>query len=185
MVWHEGPDFTRLTELAGTAPADVALMLAAGLEARDPLAAQSIAALADAGRTPDGAEALLLAAVPDATEAFLVRVAQALHTLTGDESWAAPIATVLTSQAFWGIRTDAATALAAFTPTPALVESLGDAVRDDEYLVRYHAANTLLRYAGRTKDIADYPDLFDKLTADTDATSWAELAEQLTSAVPT
>src|SRR5262245_54439805 len=114
MVWHDGPDFTRLIDRAATAPADVARMLTAGLEAGDPLAAQSIAALADAGLTPDGAEAALRAVVPDATESLLVRVAQALHVLTGDESWAGPIATVLTSDVFWGVRIDAATALTEF-----------------------------------------------------------------------
>jgi len=185
MVWHDGPDFTRLIELAGTAPADVARMLAAGLEAGDPLAAQSIAALAEAGLAPDGAESLLRAAVPDATESLLVRVAQALHVLTGDESWAIPIATVLASDAFWGVRIDAAIALAAFTPTADLVASLGRAVRDDEYLVRYHAANTLLRYAGHTDDIADHPDLFDKITSDSDVAAREAVADQLTSAVRT
>jgi hypothetical protein len=183
MVWHDGPDFTRLVALAGTAPADVARMLTAGVEAGDPLAAQSIAALADAGLTPDGAEALLRAVVPDATEGMLVRVAQALHVVTGEESWAGQIASVLNSEAFWGVRIDAAMALAAFTPTPALLESLGRGVRDDEYLVRYHSANTLLRYAGRPKDIADYPDLFDKITSDADVAGRDAAADRLTSAV--
>jgi hypothetical protein len=185
MVWHDGPDFMRLVELAGTAPAEVARMLTAGLEAGDPLAAQSIAALADAGLTPDGAEASLRAVVPEATESLLIRVAQALHVLTGDESWAGPIATVLTSDAFWGVRIDAAMALAAFSPTAALVESLGRGVRDDEYLVRYHSANTLLRYAGRTKDIADYPPLFEKITSDADVAGRDVAATQLTAAVRT
>lgn len=161
-------------------------MLTAGIEAGDPLAAQSIAALAENGLAPAGAEALLRAVVSDATESLLVRVAQALHVLTGDESWAGPIATVLNSDAFWGVRIDAAVALAAFTPTPALVESLAQGVRDDEYLVRYHSANTLLRYAGRAKqDIADYPDLFEKITSDTDVTSRGAAAAELTSAVRT
>ncbi len=183
MVWHDGPDFTRLVGLARSTPAEVARMLTAGVEAGDPLAAQSIAALADADLVPDGAEALLRAVAPTATELMLVRVAQALHVLTGEESWATPIATVLTSEAFWGVRIDAAMALAAFTPTPALLDALARGVRDDEYLVRYHSANTLLRYAGDSKEISDHPDLFDKVTSDADAAGRAELADQLTSAI--
>lgn len=183
MVWHDGPDFTRLLALGETAPADVARMLTAGIEAGDPLAAQSIAALAAAEIPPEGAEALLRSALPDATEELLVRVAQALHVLTGDESWAGHIAAVLNSDAFWGVRINAAMALAEFTPTPELVESLGRGVRDDEYLVRYHSANTLLRYAGRAKDISDYPKLFGNITSDSDTAGRDEVAEHLTSAV--
>ncbi|TDV54889.1 hypothetical protein [Actinophytocola oryzae] len=180
MVWHDGPDFTRLSRLAAAQPAEVAGMLAAGLEAQDPLAAQSIVALAEEGMTPEGAETLLRAAAVDATEAFLVRVAQALHIVTGDESWAGPVASVLASDAFWGVRIDAAAALGQFAPTPALVEALGRGVVDDEYLVRYHSANTLLHYAGRAKkDISEYPALFDKITSDGAATA-GEAAATLT-----
>jgi hypothetical protein len=185
MVWHDGPDFTRLHELATTAPAEVARMLAAGLEAGletgDPLAAQSVAALAGNGQTPEGAEALLRAAVREATDEFLVRVAQALHVVTGDESWSAPIASVLTSDAFWGVRMDAAIALADFTPTAELIEALGRGVRDDEYLVRYHSADTLLRYAGRKKPhISANKTLFDRITPDDDLPKWREAADTLT-----
>lgn len=161
-------------------------MLAAGLDADDPLAAQSIGALADEGLAPPGAEALLRAAAARATETFLVRVAQALHALTGDESWATPIAEVLASDAFWGVRIDAAMVLAEFAPTPSLVESLALGVRDDEYLVRYHCANTLLRYAGRKKDLWDYRTLFDRIATpgegdptDADRAKWAEAALRL------
>lgn len=163
LVWHEGPEFTELIRRAGAAPDEVARMLAAGVGAGDPVAAVSIAALADEGLAPAGAEALLLAAVPDATGTFLVRVAQALHALTGDESWAAPVASVLASDAFWGVRIDAAIALAGFAPTAELIEALGRGVLDAEYLVRYHCANTLRRYAGRRRDISELR-LFDKIT---------------------
>jgi hypothetical protein len=163
LVWHEGPDFTRLLSLVGTAPDEVARMLTAGVAAGDPVAASSFAALAGDGRAPEGAEALLLATVPDATGTFLVRVAQALHALTGDESWAAPVVSVLASDEFWGVRIDAAMALSGFMPTAELIEALGRGVRDHEYLVRYHCANTLRRYAGRKRDISELK-LFEKIS---------------------
>lgn len=186
LVWHDGADLTRLLELGRTAAEDTARMLAAGLDADDPLAAQSIGALHDEGLTPPGAEASLRGAVSRAAGTFLVRVAQALHALTGDESWATPVASVLASDAFWGVRIDAAIALTGFAPTPELVETLAQGVRDDEYLVRYHCANTLLRYAGRKKDLWDYRALFDQVATpgegdptDADRAKWAEAALRL------
>jgi len=155
-------------------------MLAAGVAAGDDVAAISFAALADEDLAPSGAEALLREALPTATGTFLVRVAQALHRLTGDESWATPIASVLTSPEFWGVRIDAALALAQFAPTPALIEILAEGVCDKDYLVRYHCANTLLHYAGRAKkDLYDYPTLFNKIT-EPNHTKQREVATKLT-----
>ena len=176
LVWHEGPEFTELLRRAGAAPDEVARMLAAGIAAEDPVAASSFAVLADDGRAPDGAEALLLATVPAATGTFLVRVAQALHAMTGDESWAAPIVSVLMSDEFWGVRIDAALALAGFTPTAELIEVLGRGVCDDEFLVRCHCANTLRRYAGRKRDISELK-LFEKISGRIDGDEHAAREE--------
>jgi hypothetical protein len=185
LVWHDGPDFRRLLTL----PSDeVARMLPIGIAAEDPVAAEAIHALADAGKTPAEAEELLRTAAAKATETFLVRVAQALYVLTGDESWAEPIASVLASNAFWSVRIDAAIALAGFPPTPALIATLGAGVRDEEYLVRCHSANTLLRYASRAKrlsnirDVTDRPTLFAKIVSDAGPELWREAATQLTAA---
>lgn len=167
LVWHEGPEFTGLRRRAGTAPDEVTRMLTAGVGAGDPLAASSFAVLAEDGHAPDGAEALLLAAVPGATGTFLVRLAQALHALTGDESWSAPVVSVLASDEFWGVRIDAALALAGFAPTAELIAALGRGVRDEEYLVRYHCANTLRRYAGRKRDISELK-LFENISGRVD-----------------
>jgi HEAT repeat protein len=186
-VAHDGPEFTRLLDLAETAPDEVARMVAAGVKAGDPVAAQSIAALAAEGKAPDGAVALLRGVAPGAAGTFQIRVAQALHVLTGDDSWADPLVSFLASGAWKGIRLDAAIALADFPPTPRLIEALGQAVRDPEYLVRYHAANTLLRYAGHDTGIAEHPEVFAKIArpADGEATAadqagWDEAADLLT-----
>jgi HEAT repeat protein len=69
--------------------------------------------------------------------------------LTGEQSWAEAVASVLASDAFWGVRIDAAMALADFAPTPELIEILDEATRDPHELVQYHAANTLRRYRRR------------------------------------
>jgi hypothetical protein len=185
LVWHDGPDFDRLLALGAADPVGVESMLAAGLAAQDPLAAQSIAALADARIAPAGAAAML--AGMTATGALLIGVAQARFALTGDQSAAESIVSVLLSDEHWGVRLDAARALADFVPTPALIRALGEAVCDREYLVRYHAANTLLRYAGKVPDISTRPKLFAKITrpdkgkpSKTDRAGWQSVAEKLT-----
>ncbi|GIG92029.1 hypothetical protein [Plantactinospora endophytica] len=206
LVWHDGPDFTRLLTVARDehehegggehegegegGRATVARMLAAGIAEADPLAAESIAVLADDGLAPPDAEVLLRAVLPTASGTFLVRVAQALHVLTGDEAWAEQIASVLAEGAHWGDRIDAGMALVGFAPTPRLVDALALAVRERHYLVRYHAANTLLRYAGRRPDVATHPALFALISAGDDDTEpdaevtaqRAEAARQLATA---
>jgi hypothetical protein len=163
LVWHEGADFTDLLEAARSDRRAVAHMLTAGIAMGDPLAAESFTALAAAGLAPNGAEALLCSAVATAAGGFLVRLAQALHALTGDQSWAGQIASVLTTGESWSERIDAAIALAQFNPTEYLVRTLAHAVCDPEYLVRYHAANTLLRYAGNARNVEQHPEIFRKI----------------------
>ena len=190
LVWHDGPDFTNLLAAAKSDPGTVMRMLAAGFAECDPLAAESISTLARAALVPEDSQALLLGALPDATGTFLVRVAQALYTVTGDPSWSAPIAAVLGEDRFWGERIDAAMALAGFAPSRDLVGALSQAVCDPEYLVRYHAANTLLRYAGRSGDVADRAVLFDKIKSPAsgaacaaDRLGWKAAADLLVSMV--
>lgn len=167
LVWHDGPQFTGLLNAARADPATVEAMLAAGLLDRDPVAAQSFVALKSAGLVTARSVALLeAAAAQSAPDVFLVDVATALYRLTGAESWAGPITSVLQTARFWGHRVDAAIALAEFTPTVELVQVLSHAVCDREYLVRYHAANGLLRYAqppdtsAARAHIYQHPDLF-------------------------
>jgi hypothetical protein len=189
LVWHDGPDFTALLEKARSDQHGVARMLAAGINTADSLAAASIAALAAARLAPDGSEALLRGALPGAQGTFLIRLAQALYTLTADPSWAGPIAEVMREAHHWGERMDAAIALAAFDPDPQLVAALARAVCDNEYLVRYHAARTLLRYAGHGRKLADLPELFAKIktpasgrTRAADRAAWQEASDELRTA---
>jgi hypothetical protein len=151
LVWHDGPDFVRLLKLARSAPADVARMLPLGIAEADPVAASSFGVLAEKGMAPEGAAELLRAAAPTATGEFLIRLAQAMVALTGDQSWVERIASVLASDEFWGVRIDAAMALAYFPPTPKLIEVLTEAARDPNYLVSHHSTNTLRRYRKRKK----------------------------------
>jgi HEAT repeat protein len=109
--------------------------------------------------------------------AFRVDVAQALHALTGDEAWAEPIVSVLSASSPFD-RLDAAMALAGFTPAAHLIEAVARAVADPEYLVRYHAANTLLRYAALEPSVSDRPEIFQKIIHD-DPEQWRAAADML------
>jgi hypothetical protein len=83
----------------------------------------------------------------------------------------------------------AAIALARFAPTPDLATALGRAVCDEQYLVRFHAANTLLRYARprRPADVCEHRKLFDLIAdprdeapaARDERARWQRAAEEL------
>ncbi len=172
LVWHDGADFTRLLELARTEPDEVARMLPLGIRSGDPVAAQSVGVLANAGLAPAGSTGMLTGALPGARGSFRVFVACALLALTGDQAWAGEILPVLAQAPFWSDRIDAAIMLREFAPTPVLVEALGRAVTDEEYLVRHHAANTLTAWAGRPRD--------EPRIASDDPRVWRQAAEDLT-----
>lgn len=160
MVWHDGPDFAEFRTRAKSDPATAERVLLEGLAQADPLAAQAIA---EADFPPDVRTrftSLLENAIDRSTGTFRVRIAETLTQLTGEQSWSRAIVDVLASRHFWGDRVDAAMALADYEPTIELIAALMRAMRDDEYLVRYHAANSLLRYGGSTVDVADDKELF-------------------------
>ncbi|MEZ0092195.1 HEAT repeat domain-containing protein [Streptacidiphilus sp. EB129] len=182
LVWHEGPDFTALRATTGPDRALAARMLLTGLREGDDLAAQGIR------------ELRLLSAVPALEQAartgdprVRIRSAQALLALTGRQEWSATVATVLDAREFWGVRMDAAIALREFLPTPQLTACLARAVQDDEYLVRYHAASTLLAQAGRKPDASAYKRWFPRVSApggqaqptDQDRAGWRAVAREL------
>lgn len=183
LVWHDGPDFTALLDRARSDPATVVGMLRAGLAARDELAAQAFRELAAAGLAPAATVAFLRAAIPGAADDFLIHLAEALFEVTGDASWAEPIASVLRTARSEFTRLAAAMSLAAFPPDGALVEALAGAVQDPEYLVRCHAANTLLRYAGDSRDITDRPELFERIVSSAERQAWRAAAEELAARV--
>lgn len=181
MVWHDGPDFAVLVERWQADPVEIERMLHQGLAEGDALAAQAIGDLPLPAEGSPALVALLEEALPTAGGGSRVRIAEALHRMTGSEAWASEIVAVLGSGEHWGVRIDAAIALAAFAPTPALIEALAAAVRDPEYLVRFHSSDTLLRYAGRSEAVSDDADLFGLITADAPK-SWAEASGLLAAA---
>jgi hypothetical protein len=181
MVWHDGPDFTVMLADARVEPETVVRMLRAGLVEGDSLAAQGFTELAAAGLAPPEAAALLTEEAASARGDLLIRVAQALFALTADPAWADRIVEVLEGDGSEFVRLDAAIALAGFPPSPSLTAAAARAVATDgDYLVRYHASNTLLKYAGHPADISSRPALFNQVAGE-DPAGWRAAAEELTS----
>ncbi len=83
----------------------------------------------------------------------------------------------------WGVRLDAARRLAAFDPAPELVDALARGVRADDYLVRYHSATTLTRWAGGDAEVSDDEDLFSLVVDEAGPAGHARAADVLVARV--
>jgi HEAT repeat protein len=160
MVWHDGPDFTQFRATAQADPGTAQRVLLEGLAEGDPLAAQAIAEADFPTGVRAGMIRALSAAIDRSNSTFRVRVAEALTRLTTEQRWSSAIVDVLHGGPFWGDRVDAAMALGHYTPTTELIAALMRGMQDEEYLVRYHAANALLRYGGSSADVSEDKELF-------------------------
>ena len=153
LVWHDGPDFSVLRERWRADPVLVERMLRLGLAEDDPLAAEAVGELDLTAFVPE-----LESLVAGSSDATRVRLAGALRVLTRQQAWSRILVEVLLGRDHWSTRLDAALALRHFAPTMELIAALVRGVEDPDYLVRYHAANTLLAWAGRQSDIAETPE---------------------------
>jgi hypothetical protein len=184
LVWHDGPDFSVFRDRFSADPELATRMLHAGISEGDALAAQTPRELTLTEEQRAGFVEMLTAALPTADAGVRLEAGASLFALTGDPGWSAPVVEVLGSTAFWGVRIDAAIRLKAFPPTLDLVTAVARGVRDPEYLVRYHSANTLLRWAGRTEEVSDDEEMFALLVDEAGAEGWAAAAARLAAAVP-
>lgn len=156
MIWHDGLDERAASGLRGAAREDAVRMLRLGLAQDDAHAAQALAAMDERGAS-DEVRALLHRVSGGAR----VRVALALFRLAADAAMAAEISAVLARMALhWGERIDAAMALRHFADDES-ERALLAAIDDDEYLVRYHACDSLLvRWRVKPSDVGQHRDIF-------------------------
>lgn len=178
LVWHDGPSFDALIAAYRVAPDTVIDKLKDGLTNNDPLAAQSIRALAAEGYPRADLVPVLTSRLVDAHANLIVRIAEALYTLTGDPQWAEQIVPILDQPGHWTERIDAAISLAGFPPTPLLAEALARGMQHDEYLVRYHSAEGLLAYLSHRGVHRDRTAVI-AVMRDTDPRHWTVTAEDL------
>lgn len=187
MVWHDGPEFSGLRAAWREEPEAVLEQLFAGMAEGDSLAAQSLSELqpAPTGEVADRVIASLREHLPGAPASSRVQIGLTLYKLTGDTAWAEPIVTVLDGVVHWGDRIDAAIALREVPPSTELRAALLRNVATDDYLVRYHSATTVLRWAGVDRELSDADhDLFALVAKDDDAAAWARAAAEIDERYP-
>ena len=179
LVWHDGPDFDAVLGRWADDPREVLQMLSVGLAEGDSVAAQTVTVLVKQGYALAGVEQQLRDCLPHASGTFRVRIAEALYAITGDDECADLVCGVLANGTLWGERVDAAIALSAFPPSPSVATALARGVGDDEYLVRRHAAQTMLTLAGRQTTIESVPDIWNLIRSERNPRSWGRAADRL------
>ena len=179
MVWHDGPDFSAIREQWRTEPELVERMLLAGRATSDDLAAEAIGELHDiAGDAAPRFEAALRERLPLSFGSRRVRIAESLRAFTGSDEWDRYVGQSLDEPNLWSERINAAMALRRAKPTLELIDVLVRGAQDDEYLVRYHSANSLASW-GKGTPIENRDDLFGDLVSDAEPDRWAKVAEVL------
>ncbi len=160
-VWHDGIqeaafDFADPQELRAALPE--------GLAAGDWVAAAAVRHLADPALLPQVAAYLEIGGGQ-----FAVEVARAVVALGGDRAAAVASALAAVGRGGWPDRLDVAMGLR-HLPGDGVVEALLATVEDDpEYLVRYHAAESLLHLGHiAPADISQHPEVFADLIAGAD-----------------
>jgi hypothetical protein len=182
LVWHDGADFGEIAARFRDDPTLVLRMLRAGIEEDDAVAAEAARHLEPSPEQVAELRGLLEQELGSASGGTRSELATSLHALGGPAELARHVVDVLLGVDHWGVRLDAAIRLASFAPTPELVEGAAAGVRDADYLVRFHSANTLLHWAGRTGDISEDRELFGLLVDDGGPEGWAEVARRLSAA---
>ena len=184
LVWREGADFDALIAEHEQRPERAERMLRAGVADHDHVAVESLGALARLGRAPSDAAALLRSALPSARGVLRVRTAQVLYELTGTDEYVSEVAAVLEGFEPWSERIQAAIALPALPIIPRSVAALHRGMLDEDYLVRYHSANGLLRLTGQGSDIST-DSRFAQISSSKDAAAWRAVADELLGAFAT
>jgi hypothetical protein len=181
MVWHDGPEFSGLREEWKRDPEALLELLFEGMAEDDPLASQSFAELdpAPTGELAIRVIAKLTEHLATSGPMAVVQISRTLFRLTGSTVTMQPILDVLDSALHWSDRIDAAIALRDFPPSDAGRACLLRNVQAEDYLVRYHCASTLLRWAGAGTSIEDDDELFTLLVKDEDPDAWAQVAAAL------
>jgi len=174
-VWSDGADFEALRTRWNADSAFVEAMIAHGLVARDPLAAEALIHLDLDHEARERFCRVLTACLDSQSIGFRLRAVQALYVLSSDESWATEVVRVLLGAGFWGDRMEAARVLGQFSATCPLIRALAQAVEDPDFLVRRQAATTLLGFAGLDGDA----ELLAALGSETTSQQWAAAGRQL------
>lgn len=156
MIWHDGLDTGAVTRLTGEERDRALEMLRLGLALGDAHASEALAAMRDPASLATMRQVLEKSVGIDR-----VRTALAIHDLAPDPSLAKYLMEVLVAPLHWSHRIDAAIGLRHFSGAEderALLEAVE---HDPEYLVRNHAASSLLvRWKIEPQELTQHSELF-------------------------
>ncbi|MFH1329364.1 MAG: hypothetical protein ABIJ48_01700 [Actinomycetota bacterium] len=157
-VWHDG---IHEGQLDATDPAELRAALPEGLAARDWVAAVAARRLGDRDLLP-----VVAARLGIGRGRFAVEAARPIITLGGDHEAAIAWVIEALGRGGWPDRLDVAVGLR-HLPDDRVVAALLTAVEGDpDYLVRYHAAESLLHLGEiEPRDITLHPEVFSDLAA--------------------
>jgi hypothetical protein len=176
-IWHDGLAVERFDRLSAEERSLAISLLPEGIAARDHVAAVGARRLGATEVLED-----LEATLPDGRGRFLIETARAIDVLGGDTADAVQrVLSVLPRDPVWSFRMDVVIGLR-HLPGPDVVDSLFLAVEHDpEYLVRYHAAESLL-HIGELEplSLSDHGALFPLVASEVE-TDHAEAARILRS----
>ncbi|MCC6899609.1 MAG: HEAT repeat domain-containing protein [Polyangiaceae bacterium] len=156
MIWHDGLYTAGVASLTGEQREAALTLLRLGLSLGDAHAAEALAAMGDASTVGS-----MRAKLDEAQGTEQVRLALAIHELGPDPSLARYLIDVLQSPLHWSHRIDAAMGLRRFAGADDEEALLQAVAEDPDYLVRYHAAESLLiRWDLQPTELTGHPEIF-------------------------
>lgn len=156
MIWHDGLYVGAVTDLTGKEREDALVMLRLGVSLGDSHASEALAAMKDVDSLGP-----MKAELAKASGAEKVRIALAIHALSPDAGLAAELIIVLQGPDHWSTRIDAAIGLREFSGSDDEAALLETVEKDPDYLVRYHAAESLLvRWKVDPPDLSKHDAIF-------------------------
>jgi len=166
MIWHDGLPTEAATGLVGADREEAIAMLRFGVGAGDSHAALALAAMGDVSSLGS-----IRAQIASSRGSEKVRLALSAHRLARDESLAEHLIDVMRSGGSWSDRIDAAIGLRHFEREGSEQALLETIETDSEYLVRYHACESVLsRWRVQPGEIAKHREIFERIVVARDAT---------------
>lgn len=162
-IWHDGLDVSRFDDLGPEERATALSLIPEGIDDGDFVAAVGARRLEATDTVPH-----LEAAIERARGRFLVEVTRALDALGGDATRGRDrIIESLGREPEWSLRIDLAIGLRHLDTPEVRAALLRSVAQDPDYLVRYHAAESLLAIGGiEPLAISDHGELFSHVASD-------------------
>ena len=160
MMWHDGIDPTAICNLEGAERDQAEAMLIESMEEGSHYAAMGLRELRSEKAVP-----LMKKMLEKVSADLLIEIAIALNVIENTTEYNTHIIKILLEYPSPYVRLHAARKLRDF-PTPEVISALYDSICDVDYLVRYHASESLLAIHGFEPMISSHKEIFNLITAD-------------------